>query len=95
MEVSAGQPEITDIGPHDRDGGDVAEPSVEHPEASPVQLHRNDPMTGGDEGCGDHSVAGTGVDHQRTRKQTGIGDQSFSDAPIEPVPPPPVVPGHG
>lgn len=95
VEGPAGQPEIADIGPNDGDGVDLAEASVEHPETGPVQLHRDDPMTGCDEGRGDHSVAGTGVDHQRSRRQTGIGDQSLSGAPVESVPPPPLVPGHG
>lgn len=95
MEAAPREPKVAGVGPHDRDGVEVAEPGAESADTVGVEFDRDDAMAGCEERVGDYPITGADVDDESVRWEVGVGDESFSGACVEPVPPPTGGPGHG
>ena len=77
------------------DDGEPAEPFPEGCGAPRVQLHGDDPRAGIDERRREGTRARPHVDDQISTPDSAVGDESFSPARVELMPPPPPWLSHG
>lgn len=95
VEAAPREPKVPGVDSHDRDGVEVAEPGAESADTIGVEFDRDDAMAGRNERSRDRPVTGADIDDESMRWEVGVGDESFSGACVEPVPPPTGGPGHG
>jgi hypothetical protein len=95
-ESLAGEPEVARVRLDDNHaiGGETFSQEVDAPI---VELHGNDARSRLDERAGERSIAGTYVEHEFARFDSGLLDEERGPSAIEPVIPPPGrrPPGHG